>query len=341
MQTLLIDGSQGEGGGQMLRTSLALSLALGRPIQLTNIRSGRGKPGLLRQHLTCVRAACAITDQPCHAQLADTELVFEPRPVRAGSYRFDVGSAGSTALILQTVLMPLLMAEGSSEVMLTGGTHAQGAPPIEALSHSFLPLLRTLGARAELSLESAGFFPAGGGVVRLGLSGLGGRRLQPLELVERGALGAATVRLHAAQLPDSVPLRQGHVLERRLTKPNLEVHLHPASPGPGNAIVVMAPFDALTEVFASFGGRGIRAERVAEAVCKQFRKHLASGAPVGVHLADQLLVPLCLGSGGVFRCASFSSHLHTNADVVQAFLPGAVRLQANGMVHVQGLIPEA
>ena len=181
-----IDGSLGEGGGQVLRTSLALSMVTGQPVTLTNIRAGRAKPGLMRQHLACVQAATRICSAQNHgAELGSRALRFEPGTVQPGHYRFDVGSAGSCLLVLQTVLPPLLLALQPSQLTLTGGTHNPMAPPFHFIDRSFVPLLRHMGAEVQLTLRRHGFYPAGGGeveaVIHPSTTGL-----RPLVLEERG-----------------------------------------------------------------------------------------------------------------------------------------------------------
>lgn len=328
--TVSVDGSQGEGGGQVVRTALTLGATLGVPVHITSVRAGRRKPGLLRQHLTCARAVAELTGVECAAELGDTELAFAPGPVRAGSYRFAVGSAGSTALVVQTVLLPLLFADGSSEVVVEGGTHALAAPPFEALALSFVPALRAMGADVSLELERAGFFPAGGGRVRLTVEGLGARgwkRLRGFELLERGdAAPSVTGCVHLAHLEPSIAERERAKLCRSLRIPPAAIELreHPKSPGPGNAVVVTARSPRVTEVFASFGSRGVGAERVASGAAKAAREYLAGTAPVGPHLADQLLLPLALGAGGHFRAQKATQHFRTNVAVIGSFLGACV-----------------
>ena len=167
-KTMTIDGSQGEGGGQVLRTSLSLSAITGKGVRLVKIRAGREKPGLKRQHLTCVRAVAAI----CGAEVSDVEvganeLDFRPGPIRGGEYRFDVGTAGSVTLVAQTVIPVLLKADAPSSVTITGGTHVPFAPVWEFFAETYLPELRRMGARVEAEIESCGFYPAAGGVVKL------------------------------------------------------------------------------------------------------------------------------------------------------------------------------
>jgi RNA 3'-terminal phosphate cyclase (ATP) len=182
---LTIDGSRGEGGGQVLRSSLALSLASGTPFRIERIRAGRARPGLMRQHLTALEAAAAVGQATVEgAAIGSREVVFRPGRVRAGEYRFAVGTAGSTTLVLQTVLLPLLLADAPSRLTLEGGTHNPYAPPFDFLAAAFLPLLRRMGARVEARLERAGFYPAGGG------------RLT----VEIGAPGALTQSEHVTEV---------------------------------------------------------------------------------------------------------------------------------------------
>ena len=166
-----LDGRQGEGGGQILRSGLTLSAITGRPLKLDHIRGGRKRPGLMRQHLACVRALAEITGAEVSGDtLGSKELSFAPGPARAGKYRFAIGSAGSTGLVLQTVLVPLLLADGPSELVLEGGTHNSMAPPFNALKHSFVPLIEAMGGRVQLDLERAGFYPAGGGLSLIHIS---------------------------------------------------------------------------------------------------------------------------------------------------------------------------
>ncbi len=326
---LTIDGASGEGGGQILRTSLALSLHTGEPFRAVRIRAGRKKPGLLRQHLACVEAAAAISGARVEgARLGSLELGFHPGRVRAGEYAFSVGhGAGSTTLILQSVLSALALAEGPSRLTLEGGTHNPFAPPFDFLARTFLPLLARLGPRVEVSLERPGFYPAGGGRLRVAIEPA--KQLAPLELVaERGALRRRQARALSARLPERELAR----LAERLGLKASELVAQELDPraGPGNALCLELESEALCEVLCAFGERGKPAEAVADEVAAAALRYLASGAPVGECLCDQLLLPLALAGRGALRTLAPSSHTRTNLEVIARFLPLRVREQALG-----------
>ena len=319
-EELVIDGSQGEGGGQILRTSLTLSMATGRPFRLERIRAGREKSGLLRQHLTAIQAAGTIAGADViGAEPGSATLTFRPGVTCAGEYAFAVGTAGSASLVLQTVLPALMRADGASTVTVEGGTHNPAAPPFEFLASSFAPLMGCLGAGLDVRLVRHGFYPAGGGCIEATIRPAAEWR--PIELVDRGALRAKRMRVLLAHLPRHIGERELRVLEHRLGAPTEEARIEaiPSSPGPGNVVLVDIESDTVTEVFAGFGEAGVRAEAVAERVAQNVRQYLAAGVPVGEHLADQLLLPLALGAGGRFRTLPLSRHSQTNADVIRAF----------------------
>ena len=233
-----IDGSKGEGGGQVLRTSLALSLVTGTPFQMVNIRAGRSKPGLLRQHLTAVNAATEVGEaEVTGAQLGSRELTFRPRALRSGGYHFAVGSAGSATLVLQTVLPALMVASGPSTLMLEGGTHNPAAPPFDFLAKAYLPLLRRMGPSVEATLDRPGFFPAGGGKFRVLVQPA---PLQPLELMERGAVLRKQATAVISQVAFDVAKREldavGKVL--KWAPEELRVEELKRSTGPGNLVTV-------------------------------------------------------------------------------------------------------
>ena len=325
---LTIDGSQGEGGGQILRSALALSLVTGRPFQMTRIRGGRQKPGLLRQHLTAVRAAAQIGQAEVRgAELHSTELMFEPGDVRPGEYNFAVGTAGSATLVLQTVLPPLLQADGPSRLTIEGGTHNMHAPPFDFLAQTFAPIINRLGPRLEVLLQRPGFYPAGGGEIAATITPT--RQWRPLELLERGALCRKGARALVARLPRAIAERELHVIETQLVWPrkNLLVEEVQNSRGPGNVVMITVEHEHVTEVLTAFGARGIRAESVAQDAVDQARRYLESDAPVGGHLADQLLLPLALGGGGAFRTFTVTPHATTNIDVIRMFLDVVIETQ--------------
>lgn len=321
MASIVIDGSQGEGGGQVLRTSLALSLATGTAFRIENIRAKRDKPGLLRQHLTAVQAATAVGDAAVEgAALGSSSVTFVPRALRAGDYRFSIGTAGSTMLVLQTILLPLVIAAGPSKVVIEGGTHNPAAPPFEFLDRAFVPLLRRMGAQIELTLVRPGFYPAGGGEIRVSIAP--SRHLVPLEIESRGETVRQRVRAVVANLPYSIAQREVQAAAEELgwDEECREAHTLTGSAGPGNAVSITIESRNLTEVFTSFGARGVRAEQVAHDAAKQAKRYLNSDAAVGEHLADQLLLPLALAGGGSFTTTPLSGHATTNVEVIRRFL---------------------
>ena len=321
-----LDGSIGEGGGQILRSALALSLVTGQAFHLRRIRAGRKKPGLLRQHLTAVRAATRIGNAFAEgAELGSLELSFRPpSPARpeAGHYEFAIGTAGSTSLVLQAVLPALWFATRPTEIVLRGGTHNPAAPPFEFLERVFLPLIRTAGVGAHVHLVRAGFFPAGGGEVRCSIEP-NTTRLRPLELRERGALVAATATAVVANLPSNIAHRELKVLASAFDLPRDRLHvreLHDVAGG-GNVLFLELEFEHARELLVGFGERSKRAERVAEELAETAQRFLEADVPVGEHLADQLLLPLALAGGGAFRTLTPTAHTRTNALVIERFLP--------------------
>lgn len=315
-----IDGSKGEGGGQVLRTSLALSLVTGTPFTITNIRAGRKKPGLLRQHLTGVKAAEAVgAAEVSGAELGSRELTFRPRALAAGNYHFAVGTAGSATLVLQTVLPALLMAGASSTLMLEGGTHNPAAPPFDFLQRAYLPLLRRMGPDVLATLDRPGFFPAGGGKFRVDVHPT---PLKPLSLLERGRVLRRDVKAVVAMIPFDVAKREMEAVGALLKWRPDEVRVEELkrSPGPGNVLVAEVESEHITEVFTGFGERGKRAEMVAEEVAGEVKRYLDAEVPVGEHLCDQLLLLFALAKGGVFRTLPLDGHAVTQLDTMAHFL---------------------
>lgn len=325
---LNIDGSIGEGGGQIVRTALALSIVTGTPVRLFNIRAGRGKPGLLRQHLTAVRAAAEVCDgEAGGAQLGSRELRFRPGKVRGGDYRFAVGTAGSATLVLQTVLPPLLLADGPSKLTLEGGTHNPYAPPVDFLARAFLPLVERMGPRVAVRLERHGFYPAGGGRFTAHIEPA---PLAPLHLPERGNVLRCEAEALVAGLPRDIAERELAVVRDRLGWPEHALHVRelPRTHGPGNALLLTIDCDHVAEVFTGFGERGVRAESVAAAAADEALRYLAAGAPVDQHLADQLLLPLALARGGSFVTGPLTEHSRTNRQIIEMFLDVRFREEA-------------
>ena len=317
---LRIDGSFGEGGGQILRTSLALSLVTGRGIRVEGIRSKRKRPGLMRQHLAAVRAATEVGNARVEGdRLGSTSLTFEPVEVRAGTYHFAVGTAGSATLVFQTVLPALLRAKGPSELTLEGGTHNPAAPPFDFLERSFLPAIRRLGAHAQVELHRRGFYPAGGGRFTAHIDAPWDPT--PLSWMERGPVLGLRACAIVSQLPAAIAGRELATLRDALDLPcDLRTDVVPHPFGPGNALVVDVEAEHGTEVVTGFGERGVRAETVANRLAAEVNQIVKAAVPVGEHLADQLLPYLALGRGGQFLTVRPSSHTTTQIELLQTFL---------------------
>lgn len=326
-----IDGSLGEGGGQILRTSLSLSMVTGIPFRIEKIRAGRAKPGLLRQHLTAVLAAGEISDAKVEgAAIGSTDLVFAPKAVRPGDYRFAVGTAGSAALVLQTVLPPLMLAAQESHLVLEGGTHNHAAPSFHYLERVFLPLLARMGPQVHLQLDRYGFYPAGGGRFRADISPVA--KLSPLHLGERGDILSRAVLAIVANLPRHVGERETQTVAEMLSwgEETQTVETTRDSTGPGNVVMIEIASEAGREMFTDFGRVGVSAEKVAEGAAREAREFLASQAVAGEHLSDQLLLPMALAGGGSFTALKMNLHARTNMEVIGKFLPVAFGCEEMG-----------
>lgn len=336
MNTLTIDGSQGEGGGQVLRTALSLSVLQQRPVRIERIRAGRAKPGLMRQHLMCVKAAAAISAADVRGDhLGSTTLDFVPNALVGGAQHFAIGTAGSAMLVLQTVLPPLLRADAPSRITIEGGTHNMLAPSACFLTRCFLPQLARMGAQVSLEVEKIGLFPAGGGrVVAKIVPGV----LKPIDIVERGARVGIGAEALIAAVPEHVALREiTRVADRfKLRREAISHRDLGHRTGPGNVLSVYAEFEQVCELATAHGQRGVPAETVADQACDALQAWLDSGAPVGEHLADQLLLPMWLAGGGSFITGAVSGHLATNAELINRFDGPQVRIEpvAEGMHRV-------
>jgi RNA 3'-terminal phosphate cyclase (ATP) len=335
---LVIDGSYGEGGGQVLRTSLTLASITGVPVRIERIRAGRPRPGLRPQHLTAVRAAAAI----CEARLEGDDigsqtLAFVPgSSTRPGNYLFDVaeaaqgGSAGSVGLVLQTVLLPLALAGEPSTLAIRGGTHVPWAPSASYLEHVYAPSLAQMGARAQIELKRWGFYPAGGGEVRVHIPRCE-RPLRPLVLAERGELEHAYGTAVAMNLPSHIAQRMSVRAHRVMAEAGVQAHVKPLrvrGHGPGAGIFLFARYTHATAGFTAYGRKGLPSERVADAACRDFTTHHHSGAPVDLHLADQLVLPMALAEGrSALMTSCVTQHLLTNAWVLRQFMNVEIDVQ--------------
>lgn len=332
----VIDGAAGEGGGQVLRTAVALSLLTGEPLKIVNIRAGRKRPGLLRQHLCAVKLAAEVGHAEVDgAETGSREIVFRPREVTPGHYEVSVGTAGSTTLVLQTVLPALLTANGPTTLVLEGGTHNPFAPPYDFLVHAFLPLINRMGPVVAVQLDRPGFYPAGGGCLRVSIQPAA--KLTPLDLRERGEVRSQSATSFVAALSPEIAKRELTVLGHRLgwIEDQLRIHELPAAVGPGNVLSAVIESDHVTEVFTGFGEKSVRAEAVAESVAIAVRAYLDAGVPVGPHLADQLLLPLAMAKAGAFRTVGLTPHARTQLELVHEITGTMFQLtESDGAVTV-------
>ena len=349
-EMVVIDGSQGEGGGQIFRTTLSLAMCLGISVNIINIRAGRKKPGLLRQHLTCLKAAKAVCNATVTGdELGGTAVTFLPGDVTSGEYHFSIGSAGSTTLVFQTLVMPLLLADGISELTLEGGTHNGMSPSYDFIRQCFIPMLERMGCRLTTEIERIGFYPAGGGLWRVRIHPIGTSAdvIAPLKLLDPGRLIQCRASAMSDKIPEHVTERELEYIRKKLTDLcsdrcsdlTLQQKLIP-SVGPGNIVSLLTEMDNVTEVFECVGERNISAERVAGRVVRDCKRYLTSGVPVGEHLADQLLLPMVLGQGGSFRTLKPSQHLLTNIAVIKQMTGVEIKLTEMNQDCWQVDVPE-
>jgi RNA 3'-terminal phosphate cyclase (ATP) len=328
---LTLDGSHGEGGGQIVRTALSLAVARGRAVRLTSIRAGRPRPGLQPQHLAVVRALAAISDAEVRGDALDsTTLSFAPRGLRGGAYTFDVGaeraSAGAVSLLCQALLLPLALARSPSRLTLIGGTHVPWSPPAHYLGDVFFPALRRIGVAATLDVRRWGWFPAGGGEIGVTVEPareIGGFVAEPPAAAPVVKGLSAVSRLHR-----SIVERQRRRVEERLAAAGVACEIASVDDGtalgPGTLVFLAVPARA---GFSALGRRGLPAERVADLAVDELLAYLASGAVVDDHLADQLVPFLALGvHASRFTCPTLSRHLETVAWTVRQLLPADIQL---------------
>ncbi|MEJ2069981.1 MAG: RNA 3'-terminal phosphate cyclase [Syntrophobacterales bacterium] len=339
---LHLNGSYGEGGGQLLRTSLSLAALLGEPVRITDIRAGRAKPGLRPQHLTAVTALAQITQAEVEgARLGSRELTFRPRTIQGGSYFFDVaektGSAGAVSLVAQALLPPLLAARGPTSLVIRGGTHVAWSPPVHYVVHVFLPTLGALGAEATLTLSRWGWYPRGGGEVRLTVTPAAA--FSPPTWLNAPDPDRFQALSAASQVPTHVIQRQAKRLKERLGSRLPVEEMEAASLDPGSFVFLWGPRAG----FGALGARGKPAEKVADEAAEQFLSFQERQVAVDRHLADQVLIYLARAPGpSAFTTEEITLHLLTNVWVIEQFLgpcfqvlgqqgePGEIRCQGRG-----------
>ncbi len=310
------------GGGQILRSSLTLSMITGQPFRLTKIRGARPRPGLARQHLTCVKAAAEICDGAIDgAEMGSTEIIFQPGKVTGGNYKFAIGTAGSTTLLAQTLLPALWQAKKSSSLTLEGGTHNPMAPPMDFLTRAYLPILKKMGVTINASLERYGFVPAGGGLIQFEIPS--DQKIAPIEILERGEELEKRIHCINSHIPHDVAQKETNALFNQLDWPENTIFIESPENAdcPGNVLAAEVTFANVTERVTTFGAHGKTSKRVSQEVAKMMTNYLDSEAVVGRNLADQLLLPMALAGGGKIHTSAPSNHVKTNIEVIEEFLP--------------------
>lgn len=334
-----IDDSHGEGGGQVLRTSLTLSVMTGKSIRIAKIRAGRKKPGLRPQHLKAVEASAKICDARVGgASIGSTEITFQPDEIKGNRYHFDIGTAGSTSLVFQTIYLPLSMADRKSAVTITGGTHVPWSPCFHYLDRHWLHYLRESGLNIELSMEQAGFYPQGGGRIQAIINPISS--IDPLQKEERGNLRQIRGISAVANLPNDIAKRQRQRVVKRLGAKyplnDIRTMQMPAR-FKGTVMLLLAEFDHSQCCYFGLGAPGKRAEIVADEAIDALEAFLKTDGASDEFLADQLLLPLAFANApSILRTSKITPHLLTNAEIITQFLPVEISIQ--GLLDQPGTI---
>ncbi|PCJ15942.1 MAG: RNA 3'-phosphate cyclase [Candidatus Cloacimonadota bacterium] len=330
-----VDGSFGEGGGQILRSSLTLAMMTNQAFEIINIRANRKKSGLLRQHLTAVKAAIKISNAKVEGDfIGSTKLSFFPSKVESGDYDFKVGSAGSCILVLQTILPALMLLNKKSTLYLEGGTHNPMAPPFDFLKNSFLPVLKKMGVDVEMSLKRAGFYPAGGGQLCIIINPI--KCLSRVSINEFGDLLKIKPKIIHSNLPFSIASRELSTIRKKL---NIDFDDRDCieqldSIGPGNVVAIDVITSTITQSFYSFAFRGIKAESIAQNCINQVNNYINIKAPIGEFLCDQLIIPMVYAKGSLL-CSNLSMHTKTNIEIVKKFIDIEIEIKKINDVQVQ------
>jgi RNA 3'-terminal phosphate cyclase (ATP) len=334
-EAIYIDGSFGEGGGQVLRTSLALAAVTGKHLHINNIRVNRPKPGLAKQHLTCVEAICEVCGGKSKgAAVGSTSLDFEPGQIKAGNYHFEIGSAGSASLVVQTVMPVLFCADGVSRVAITGGTHNAWAPPFDFIKDSFLPAIAGAGFKADCRLIRYGFYPAGGGEIVFEISPKQEGAKSEIDLCEAMVNPKISARIYTSKLPIHIADKQRKLLlSSGLNFETIEHIDVKDSSSAGNCVVIGIIGANREIVLTGFGSRGKPSEKVINEVVSETRDYLNSGAAIDHYLADQILIYMAMRQGGRFTTNEISKHLTTNIEVIKKILPVDFTVKERGAVY--------
>jgi RNA 3'-phosphate cyclase len=345
-ELLEINGALGEGGGQVLRSSLTLSILTGRPIFIRNIRANRSKHGLLAQHLKSVDAASAVSKANVEgAALGSTSLTFRPHEVRSGRYKFDIGTAGATSLVFQTIFLPLSKAVAASSVIITGGTHVRWSPCFHFMEMQWLPYMQRMGFNADIELHSAGFYPQGGGRINTVIRPV--TTIAPLNLIKRGKLIRITGISAVANLNREIAERQKRQALGRLVSlsgtlglPEIQIKIQEfPSPTKGTVLLLLAQFENGSACYYALGELGKPAERVADEAIDALLEFLDTDAALDQYLADQLLLPLSFaGAPSILHTSQITQHLLTNAEIIRTFLPVSISIDGDlgkpGIIHI-------
>ncbi len=332
-----IDGSFGEGGGQILRTALALSAIEKKPFEMFNIRAGRKKPGLAAQHLQCVEALAQICDaEVSGARVGSLSLRFYPGEIKNGNYCFEIGTAGSVSLVLQTIFLPLSLIEGSSSVIIRGGTHVPFSPCFHYLKDQWLFYLKKIGFDARLEMVRAGFYPKGGGEINIFIRHV--EKVYPLVLIERGRLLKVRGVSAVGNLDLRIAERQKKQAMKRMstinTSPEIEV-INMPSFARGTMLLIICEYENSQCCYFSLGAIGKRAEKVADEVCDGLDYFLETKGVIDEHLSDQIILPLSLTTDtSRFTTPKITPHLLTNAEVINLF--SNMRIQIKGRLGGEG-----
>lgn len=327
-----IDGSSGEGGGQILRTSVALAQILGEELEVYNIRANRPKPGLAQQHLTVLKSFSRIFSAKVEgARLGSSRIIFRPgRAPEKREFTIDIGTAGSITLLLQALLPALI--PYSVKLTVKGGTDVRWSPPFDYFKEVFLRNIRNFGVRADIELIRRGYYPRGGGVVVFKNYG---SELSSCELEDRGRLLEIRGVAHSSNLPDHITEREAKAAMEALKPYRAEIRLERSRlPSTGTGIVLWAEYDRTSLGASSLGEIGKPAEEVGREAALALKAEMSTKASVDVHMGDQLIPYMAIAQGrSSFTVREVSSHLKTNIEIVEKILGVKFKIEQKGDIY--------